>query len=192
ANLAQDPGLFASGLEAWAGLGGNHVGVAAVDQLIADVGEGVRVRHFPHELAAFLAFLLFLLQPLLAIRIGLLAPLIDDLLNFVIFFGRFFLGERFPILGHQPVHGVAINLQDVIVFSLGGSHCALAVELVFLLSFGIGVVVHLLVVFEIVLCNFLDKVLDLVGGEGCRNRGFRGLADMQTLICADWDIFGRR
>ena len=111
--------------------------------------EVVGVGNFAHELAAIFALFDFFLLAFLAILLRFVLALVDDLLDLLFFFGRLFGIERLVIFFDQPLHLLAIDLENFVGFHFGRFGFSLAVQIVLDLAIDVGVVALVLVVLDV-------------------------------------------
>src|SRR5258708_9512071 len=118
----------------------NHPGLAPAKRCGPYKFEVVGVGNFVDKLASFFPIFLGSFLPLLAIFVGLVFPLVDNLLDFLFFFGSLFWIERFVVFGNQSLHLLAVNFKNFVSLDLSGLGMPLAVEVVLNLTLDVGVV----------------------------------------------------
>src|SRR6185437_12558240 len=162
AELGQDFRFFEMWFEVRSGVGVNDVVFTSVEGFHAHEAEVVGIGHLADEFPAIFAIFFLFPQSLLAIRGRLLFPLVNQLLDFFVFFFCLFLGKRLVVLGDQLLYLLTVNLHHVVSFDLCGLHPAFAVYPVVFLAFDVGVVALLLVIGHVVVGGFANELANLV------------------------------
>ena len=148
-------------LEAGTWLPINDPSLASTHLLGSYQFEIVGIGNVMHELAAIFALFYFFLFALLAFLIRFIFALVNDLLDFFLFFGRFFGVERLVIFFDQPPYLLSIDLQNLVGLHFRRFNMSLAVEILLHLAIHIGVVVLLLLVLNVLISDYSKQLLHL-------------------------------
>src|SRR5215467_668585 len=122
------------------------------------------------KLPAFFPVLLFFPQALVALSIRLVLTLIDQFLNFVVFFLGVFLREGLVVFRNQLLNLFAIDLHHIEGLDVGGFHVPMAIQVSSFLTLDVGVVAQLFFIFHIVVGRLTNQLSNLIFGEGSGNR----------------------
>src|SRR5258708_39838857 len=112
----------------------NHPGLAPAKRFRPYNVEVVGVGNFVDKLASFFPIFLGSFLPFLAIFVGFVFPLVDNLLDFLFFFASLFWIERFFVFGNQPLHLLAVNFKNFVSLDLGGLGIPLFFEVILYLT----------------------------------------------------------
>ena len=143
----------------------DHPSLATSDQFCSHQLEVVSVGDFAHEFAAIFAFLLFFLFPLSALFLRFVRALVNDFLDLYFFLGRVFPVERPVIFLDQPLHLLAIDLQNLVGLHFRRLGLPPAVELVLDFAVDVGVIALPLLVLDIFVGHYAEQLLHLLLGE---------------------------
>ena len=109
----------------------DHIRLAPIELLSPHPAEVVSIGHFLYKLSALFLFLLGLLLPLTPVMFTFILALVDDLLDFFIFFLGVILRQRFVILGDQLSHLLLKQNHDFVGADLSRFRLPVSIQLVF-------------------------------------------------------------